>query len=139
MEDLVPLPQRCLFSVLFFFNDPATTEIYTLSLHDALPISVRFRAPQIQFAFTAAPLVARPGDTVRYTLTVSNIGNSTIRNLWLEDDLDARLEFVSSSARVQVTGENPLNWSFTDVAPNRDETVVLVLRLRDAARPRDLI
>src|SRR2546430_9635260 len=27
------------FSSLFFFNDPATTEIYTLSLHDALPIS----------------------------------------------------------------------------------------------------
>src|SRR3712207_8163484 len=25
-------------SVLFFFNDTATTEIYTLSLHDALPI-----------------------------------------------------------------------------------------------------
>src|SRR5687767_15651316 len=25
-------------SFLFFFNDPATTEIYTLSLHDALPI-----------------------------------------------------------------------------------------------------
>src|SRR5690554_2495200 len=24
----------------FFFNDPPTTEIYTLSLHDALPISV---------------------------------------------------------------------------------------------------
>src|SRR3546814_20770362 len=32
----------CLFSCVFFFNDPATTEIYTylhtLSLHDALPI-----------------------------------------------------------------------------------------------------
>src|SRR2546422_8865330 len=28
---------RC--SVFFFFNDTATTEIYTLSLHDALPIS----------------------------------------------------------------------------------------------------
>src|SRR5215203_7566085 len=27
--------------VLFFFNDTATTEIYTLSLHDALPISRR--------------------------------------------------------------------------------------------------
>src|SRR5215211_9223755 len=25
----------------FFFNDTATTEIYTLSLHDALPISTR--------------------------------------------------------------------------------------------------
>src|SRR6266853_6257673 len=28
------------FSFLFFFNDTATTEIYTLSLHDALPISL---------------------------------------------------------------------------------------------------
>ena len=27
-------------SLLFFFNDTATTEIYTLSLHDALPISM---------------------------------------------------------------------------------------------------
>src|SRR2546422_4061851 len=26
--------------MIFFFNDTATTEIYTLSLHDALPISV---------------------------------------------------------------------------------------------------
>src|SRR3712207_7750016 len=28
------------YSVIFFFNDTATTEIYTLSLHDALPIWV---------------------------------------------------------------------------------------------------
>src|ERR1051325_12143782 len=28
----------------FFFNDTATTEIYTLSLHDALPISDRARS-----------------------------------------------------------------------------------------------
>src|SRR5215510_1390044 len=28
------------FVFFFFFNDTATTEIYTLSLHDALPISV---------------------------------------------------------------------------------------------------
>src|SRR5436189_6002378 len=30
---------HALLCVLFFFNAPATTEIYTLSLHDALPIS----------------------------------------------------------------------------------------------------
>src|SRR5258708_35176244 len=35
------LPSRSL-SLFFFFNDTATTEIYTLSLHDALPIC---RAP----------------------------------------------------------------------------------------------
>src|SRR3989442_9980187 len=32
----MPLPAHFFF---FFFNDTATTEIYTLSLHDALPIS----------------------------------------------------------------------------------------------------
>src|SRR3712207_9417373 len=30
-------------TLVFFFNDTATTEIYTLSLHDALPISDRAR------------------------------------------------------------------------------------------------
>src|SRR5262249_60689468 len=34
------LHRTCLF---FFFNDTATTEIYTLSLHDALPI---YRSPE---------------------------------------------------------------------------------------------
>src|SRR5258708_25091659 len=29
--------------IFFFFNDTATTEIYTLSLHDALPISIQER------------------------------------------------------------------------------------------------
>src|SRR5256885_8520526 len=35
---------RPLFFIFFFFNDTATTEIYTLSLHDALPIS-----PEMEF------------------------------------------------------------------------------------------
>src|SRR3989442_11071115 len=33
-----PRTSLVLFSTFFFFNDTATTEIYTLSLHDALPI-----------------------------------------------------------------------------------------------------
>src|SRR2546430_9363341 len=41
------------FSCFFFFNDTATTEIYTLSLHDALPIYAR--AP------VAAPARRRSG------------------------------------------------------------------------------
>ena len=35
---------------LLFFNDTATTEIYTLSLHDALPISAAGHAHQGQAA-----------------------------------------------------------------------------------------
>src|SRR3712207_9337654 len=38
---------RWLLSAFFFFNDTATTEIYTLSLHDALPICPRGESPAI--------------------------------------------------------------------------------------------
>src|SRR5256885_10813617 len=37
--------KRSPYFFFFFFNDTATTEIYTLSLHDALPISGVLREP----------------------------------------------------------------------------------------------
>src|SRR5215207_11677361 len=46
---LLPVPS----SLFFFFNDTATTEIYTLSLHDALPIWPR--SPLLGTNFFQAP------------------------------------------------------------------------------------
>src|SRR2546425_3122066 len=40
-------PSTSTLSTFFFFNDTATTEIYTLSLHDALPIWRRSAEPVI--------------------------------------------------------------------------------------------
>src|SRR3712207_7788612 len=52
--------------VVFFFNDTATTEIYTLSLHDALPISRRpARTPR--FAATRSATRRRSRSTARST------------------------------------------------------------------------
>src|SRR5256885_12044177 len=51
--------------VIFFFNDTATTEIYTLSLHDALPIYERThlgREPARPFGFGADLLRAQLGE-----------------------------------------------------------------------------
>src|SRR5437667_12501180 len=42
VSSLLLLHSLRFFFFFFFFNDTATTEIYTLSLHDALPISYRF-------------------------------------------------------------------------------------------------
>src|SRR6266581_2529584 len=55
------IEQRQLRCGAFFFNDTATTEIYTLSLHDALPICTARRAG------ADATVVARaPGATALY-------------------------------------------------------------------------
>src|SRR2546429_6683866 len=48
-------------SVFFFFNDTATTEIYTLSLHDALPISCRWGGAWNQQALRRTRLAPAPG------------------------------------------------------------------------------
>src|SRR3989442_6117204 len=58
----LPLP----ITFFFFFNDTATTEIYTLSLHDALPISARqgraaHRRSAIEAARPAVPPDAAGG------------------------------------------------------------------------------
>src|SRR3712207_7092262 len=71
-------PSRCLFTFVFF-NDTATTEIYTLSLHDALPIwgpgrrsPWQSRAPGGHSAdpassggYRIAPQASHPSTTVR--------------------------------------------------------------------------
>ena len=63
---IVSVHGRCVlrFSVgvfFFFFNDTATTEIYTLSLHDALPISQdvarRYRNSNLEVEHLAIALV----------------------------------------------------------------------------------
>src|SRR2546422_11761314 len=47
---------------IFFFNDTAPTEIYSLSLHDALPISIPLRArPRARGQEAAAPSDGGPG------------------------------------------------------------------------------
>src|SRR2546427_9403320 len=50
----------------FFFNDTATTEIYTLSLHDALPISTWFGL--FATAGTPQPIVTKINAEVVKTL-----------------------------------------------------------------------
>src|SRR2546430_14658108 len=55
----------------FFFNDTATTEIYTLSLHDALPISASRRG--------RAPAPTCPANAAIATLTRSSSPSTSTR------------------------------------------------------------
>ena len=69
-----------IFHVFFFFNDTATTEIYTLSLHDALPIlfvqadAVKSGlAPDAPVAVKYAGLFAGTAATVIVTVAVTSV------------------------------------------------------------------
>src|SRR5216683_4741060 len=66
-----------LYLLLFFFNDTATTEIYTLSLHDALPISTGSLSTSFRrLAFgpsSTMPLVVRDRVAVRNTFAANPV------------------------------------------------------------------
>src|SRR5207249_7518787 len=66
----------------FFFTDTATTEIYTLSLHDALPIS----SPSAGSSPAGAPHCGRPG-SVRRTRPASRSEEHT-------SELQSRFDLV---------------------------------------------
>src|SRR2546430_4393645 len=59
-----------LFYLFFFFNDTATTEIYTLSLHDALPIYDLQRHRRLVELGPVRPRVGEPDHLVRRVAVV---------------------------------------------------------------------
>src|SRR5207249_12073303 len=75
----------CVFSssLFFFFNAPAPPEIYTLSLHDALPISLR-------------------GGRLADRLPIGHLGPADVRvdlelaQQAVDDDLEVQLEIIRS-------------------------------------------
>src|SRR2546425_8330991 len=68
----------------FFFNDTATTEIYTLSLHDALPISIapiRSAAPSSRGTCPIPPLRPSSGSTHSQRVMRSEEHTSELQSL----------------------------------------------------------
>src|SRR2546428_2233551 len=76
--------------IFFFFNDTATTEIYTLSLHDALPICSRF----CSLSLTARVLSAHFPGGPRLRLGSLQIGNEAPRSEEHTSELQSRSDLV---------------------------------------------
>src|SRR5688572_31695441 len=82
----------------FFFNDTATTEIYTLSLHDALPIScspVGVAQPQLErprLAPTCKLVVPAVAQHLHYFLQQSKL----VRLAWRSEEHTSELQSQSN-------------------------------------------
>src|SRR2546427_13100628 len=64
----------------FFFNDTATTEIYTLSLHDALPISQHMRELLLQMAYLSDAVRDRLADEGSAILEIDRAISQALRS-----------------------------------------------------------
>src|SRR5438874_7329536 len=100
-----------IYSLFFFFNATATTEIYTLSLHDALPILIAFdpkhgafRGGLAQHGVMEAETLIRTGDAAgaleRYKEALSFYSGLAGLD---EHNLDARLNVAAKDVKIAAT------------------------------------
>src|SRR2546430_13352439 len=87
---------KVVFVYFFFFNDTATTEIYTLSLHDALPISATGRGLHAQ-GHGLRP-VHRPCQSARHPRSEEHTSE-----LQSQSNLVCRLLLEKKKKRLQIT------------------------------------
>src|SRR3712207_7331350 len=86
-----------IFFLFFFFNDTATTEIYTLSLHDALPISEATKTAQASELRTVT-IHTSSGEEVRVRVEIADNASEHARGLMYRDRKSTRLN--SSHANI---------------------------------------
>src|SRR6266508_6688960 len=113
------------FFFFFFFNDTATTEIYTLSLHDALPIFHRtgsVRSWQLRIVLKLQSPPWRPSSTPPMSNAVAPVATSA-GSVTAFGDL---LAFQSSCPRVRASAGRVISPSPSWATPRR-------LRLRQIA------
>src|SRR2546423_1323077 len=98
-----PFPNRLFF---FFFNDTATTEIYTLSLHDALPICLLLDEPRSQRSQLFRVTAKHPSLKLVFAFDF-NVGHNYSQHLLVDIDsrypVRHRLLLAGSGERAAIT------------------------------------
>src|SRR3712207_7740067 len=64
--------------LVFFFNDTATTEIYTLSLHDAFPISIGHHGDRVALDRVLEGALAVLGDRLAHARDARRVGHREV-------------------------------------------------------------
>ncbi len=85
-------------------------------------------APDVTVAKSATPAVAGPGQTITYTLAISNAGLVRATGVWITDVVPAELQdvtYTSSGLVVTPTGAATYVWQAADLAPRAGGLITL--------------
>src|SRR2546422_6135590 len=114
-----PTTARATLATFFFFNDTATTEIYTLSLHDALPIS----------QFDEADITDLEAFREAQTVDTEKQGFKLTRSEEHTSELQSRLHLV---CRLLLEKKNPTAYSSSSDA---DRQLISPVTLTSVLKP----
>lgn len=97
--------------------------------------------PNLTITKTVNPTLANPGDTVGFTVTVTNNGNLTAFNTTLEDSLPEDLTYQDSSFSVSPANINgqSRSWAVGDLTPGGKFIVSYRAAISDKAEPKNYL
>jgi uncharacterized repeat protein (TIGR01451 family) len=94
---------------------------------EAIHVKTEFDRPQIRLVKIASTDAAHPGDVVDFTIRFDNVGDQTIGNVTIMDNLTGRLAYVEGSAECSLpatfvteangSGSLILRWEISDPLP----------------------
>jgi len=96
---------------------------------DVLPLPLRERQLDLS---SIGPLAVTPGDSLTYTLTLTNTTSQDLSALSLVDTLPADAQVMTCSLACSETVKGKVRWLIPSLGPNETSSFTLGLRLNDA-------
>ncbi len=92
---------------------------------DAATVAVNVGAASADLTITkTGPAFAKPGETITYTLTVTNAGPNSATGVTVSDTLPTGLTYVSSAPAATVSGQT-LSWTLGTLAASASQTITV--------------
>jgi uncharacterized repeat protein (TIGR01451 family) len=112
---------------------PSTCDVTPLTASD--PAHYFGAGPQltiVKAVTPGGPLPIAPGQTLTYTLRVTNTGNFTATNVMVRDNIPVGATYIDGSAKPPpVSGPNPLVWNLGTLGPSQTVTVSFAVRVQN--------
>jgi len=109
-------------------HQTAAAAVSSDKLHLLFTVKSPTPQPRLRIVKVASTAHAAPGEEIDFTLRFDNVGNQTIGNVTIIDNLSARLEYVPESAQCSRQAQ-------FSTQPNEGESLILRWELADPLKP----
>ncbi len=104
------------------------------SVRETIHVKTEKGRPQLRLVKVASADTALPGDEIEFTIRFDNVGNESIGNVTIMDNLTTRLEYIPDSAECSLPGQfvatpnnsgsQTLSWEITDPLKVNDGGII---------------